>query len=348
MAWLKEEHPEIMAKVYKVFQPKDYLIFRLSGEFVTDNWSARSYANTKTGKLNGEIFDFCGLSQGIAPKTYHVDEVCGVVNNEDATSLGLRKGVKIICGSSDGFAAMIASGVLAEYNLAFNSTGTSEIIGCAREVKGKLENIYIFPEGVTREKDICLGPTQSGGSSLLWLCNQVLHIPFEEMVAYAEKAESGSDGLVFLPYLCGERAPIWDSKARGCFFGLKNTHTTAEIARSVMEGVAFSVRSVIEEAGQTPAKIRLVGGGSKIPVWCQIRADVLGIPVEIVDCEEACAQGGAILAGKGVGVYSSLQEGSQKTCKIKTTYFPNPAVKGKYDKNYEVYKALYQATKHLN
>jgi xylulokinase len=175
-----------------------------------------------------------------------------------------------------------------------------------------------------------------------------LHIPFEEMVAYAEKAESGSDGLVFLPYLCGERAPIWDSKARGCFFGLKNTHTTAEIARSVMEGVAFSVRSVIEEAWQTPAKIRLVGGGSKIPVWCQIRADVLGIPVEIVDCEEACAQGGAILAGKGVGVYSSLQEGSQKTCKIKTTYFPNPAVKGKYDKNYEVYKALYQATKHLN
>jgi xylulokinase len=348
MAWLKEERPDLAEKAYKVLQPKDYLLFKLCGEFVTDYWSARPFTNLQTGKINQEILDFCGYTEEIVPRLYAPDEICGELTSEEVCSLGLKKGVKLICGCSDGFAGLVSSGVFSEENLAFNSTGTSEIVAAANYKTAPFDGVYIFPEQVTGSVPVYLGPSQSGGGTLLWLCNNVLHLSFEEMVSLAEQAEVGCDGLVFLPYLSGERAPVWDSNAKGCFFRLKNTHTSCEMSRSVMEGVAFAVRSIIEGTGQTPDRLRLLGGGSKIELWNQIRADVLGIPVDVIDCEEACAQGGAMLAGKGIGVYSSLSEASRIVCKVKKTYSPNPNAKAIYDNNYAVYKALYQATKHLN
>ena len=195
---------------------------------------------------------------------------------------------------------------------------------------------------------MCFGPTQSGGASLIWFANNVLNVSFDKMIELAEKSSAGSNGLIFMPYISGERAPIWDGNAKGSFFGIKSTHTACDFARSVLEGVAFSIRSIMESTKQLGINtLRLLGGGSKIPLWCQIRADVLGVTVETVDCEESCAQGSAMIAGVGVGVYSSYKDAARKTCKVGCRYDPNIKNKEIYDKNYRAFKALYESTKEL-
>ena len=210
------------------------------------------------------------------------------------------------------------------------------------------EGLYIFPKSLTDEKTVCFGPTQSGGASLIWFAKNVLRISFEEMIALASQSSVGSNGLVFLPYINGERAPIWDGNAKGAFFGVKSTHTACDFARSILEGVAFSIRSIMEASGQVGlSTLCLLGGGSKIPLWCQIRANVLGVTVETVDCVEACAQGAAMIAGVGIGVYSSYEEAARKTCRVGNRYEPNIKNKEVYDRNYRVYKALYASTKEL-
>ena len=350
MSWVKENERKIAQKIYKVLQPKDYLIYKLSGKFVTDLWSARCFSNVHTGKPNEELLSFFGYEKSVVPETFKVADVCGNVVNETVQGLGLNKEVKIICGCSDGFAAMLASGLFGEVGVAFNSTGTSEMAGVAKmnESQSQGQGVYIFPSSLTDEKAVCFGPTQSGGASLIWFAKNVLNVSFDEMIELAEKSSAGSNGLVFLPYINGERAPIWDGNAKGCFFGIKNTHTACDFARSVLEGVAFSIRSIIEASGQMEiSTLRLLGGGSKIPLWCQIRADVLGVAVETVDCEEACAKGAAMIAGVGMGIYSSYRESAKKSCKVGSRYEPNFKNKEIYDRNYRVYKALYESTKEL-
>jgi xylulokinase len=348
MAWVKENESEIAERIYKVLQPKDYLIYKLSGKFVTDLWSARCFSNVHTGKPNEELLNFFGYNKDVVPETFKVADVCGKVENEEVQALGINNDVKIICGCSDGFAAMLSSGLFGEDNVAFNSTGTSEMAGVSKTDESISKGVYIFPKSLTEEKSVCFGPTQSGGASLIWFAKNVLRTSFEEMIELANQSPAGSNGLIFLPYINGERAPIWDSNAKGSFFGVKSTHTAFDFARSVLEGVAFSIRSIMEASGQTGiSTLRLLGGGSKIPLWCQIRADILGVAVETVDCAEACAQGSAMIAGVGIGVYSSYQEAAEKTCKVGERYEPQIENREVYNRNYRVYKALYENTKEL-
>ena len=348
MAWVKDNEPLLAEKIYKVLQPKDYLIYKLSGKFVTDLWSARCFSNVHTGKVNEELLAFFGYDKNVVPETFKVAEVCATLNNEQAEHLGLKKHLKIVCGCSDGFAAMLSSGIFSKEGVEFNSTGTSEMAGVVKTNESLSEGLYIFPKSLTDEKTVCFGPTQSGGASLIWFAKNVLRISFEEMIALASQSSVGSNGLVFLPYINGERAPIWDGNAKGAFFGVKSTHTACDFARSILEGVAFSIRSIMEASGQVGlSTLRLLGGGSKIPLWCQIRANVLGVTVETVDCVEACAQGAAMIAGVGIGVYSSYEEAARKTCRVGNRYEPNIKNKEVYDRNYRVYKALYASTKEL-
>lgn len=347
MAWLKDEAPQLAQKVYKVLQPKDYLIYKLSQSFVTDLWSARCFANVQTGKINAELLDFFGYGTDVAPQIYAPTAICASVYDEQAEKRGLRRGLPIVCGCGDGFAAMLSSGLFAAPSIAFNSTGTSEMAGCCTAEERSRDGLYTFPRALTGERAVLFGPTQSGGSSLIWFAENVLHISFEEMIEKASRSTAGSNGLVFLPYICGERAPIWDANAKGCFFGIKQSHTDCDFARSVLEGVAFSIRSLLEASGERVDVLRLLGGGSKLPLWCQIRADVLQAAVETVDCAEACAQGAAIIAGVGVGAYSSYHDAALKTCKVSKRYTPNAGNAAIYERNYKVYKSLYTATKDL-
>ena len=347
MAWVKDNEPEIANNIYKVLQPKDYLIYRLSNEFVTDFWSARTFVNINTGVINEELLSFYGYNKNVLPKIYKPTDVCATLNNEEVASLGLGNNLKIVCGCSDGFASVLSAGVFSKGNVAFNSTGTSEIAGVVKQNDKSFEGLHIFPKSLTNEKGVIFGPTQSGGSSLIWLAKNLLNVSFDEMISLAGKSPAGSNGIVFLPYISGERAPIWDSNAKGSFFGVKSSHTASDFARSVLEGVAFSIRNIMESSNQSIDELRILGGGSKIPLWCQIRADVLNANVNVIDCDEACAQGATILAGVGIGLYKSFADATEKVCKISKTYNPNKETESVYNKNYYVYKTLYENTKDL-
>ncbi len=348
MAWVKENEPDVYSRIYKVLQPKDYLIYKLTGRFVTDLWSARPFANVNTGLHNDEIFSFIGYDKTVSPEIYRVADTVGRITNERVIECGLAPDVCVVCGSSDGFASMVSSGIFEEPGLAFNCTGTSEMAGVSAASFIGADGMYLFPSSLTGEACVCFGPTQSGGSSLLWLAKNILGMEYDELIASASRSVPGSRGLVFLPYIMGERAPIWDGDAKGCFFGLKDMHTRDDMARSVLEGVAFSIRSLIEASGVDNVKrLRLIGGGSRVPLWCQIRADVLGIPLEVVECSEACAQGGAAIAGIGIGVYDSYKDAALKMCNVGAVYLPSAENREVYDKLYGIYRALYESTKNL-
>lgn len=348
MAWVKDEEPENAARIYKVLQAKDYLIYKITGRLVTDLWSARPFQNINTGAPLDELIAFFGYDRGIIPQCFRASELCGEVTDKECAVRGLPLGTGVACGCSDGFTSILSSGLFAESGVGFNCTGTSEMAGVTVKGEKRSDGMFIFPENLTGEKAVCFGPTQSGGTSLLWFCEKVLGIGYTELIEKAEKSVPGANGLVFLPYIAGERAPIWDGEAKGSFFGIKESHTDADFARSVLEGVALSIRSLLEATGEeAPKRVRLLGGGSRVELWCRIRADILGADIEIVDCNEACAQGGAAIAGIGIGEFKSYSDAARKMCKVKKTYTPNPDNKEVYDKSYRIYKALYEATKEL-
>ena len=174
---------------------------------------------------------------------------------------------------------------------------------------------------------------------------------FQNLVNSAEKETAGCNGLVFLPYLAGERAPIWDPEARGIFANINSQHNSGSFVRAIMEGVAFSVRHCIDIAqmatGITPDSIRLSGGGSKIPIWCNIRADICKTPIQMTKCNETSALGAVMLAGVGIGLWKDLCEASKCTVQTAQTYEPDSKNYDVYDENYYCYRELYLALKNI-
>ena len=348
MAWVKDNEPENATRIYKVLQAKDYLIYKITGKLVTDLWSARPFKNINTGEPLDELLGFFCYERTVIPEAFKASDVCGEVTDKESEKRGLPLGTKVICGCSDGFTSILSSGLFAEEGVGFNCTGTSEMAGVTVAGESRSDGMFIFPESLTGERAVCFGPTQSGGTSLLWFAKEVLGISYPELIERAEGSVAGANGLVFLPYIAGERAPIWDGEAKGSFFGIRESHTDCDFARSVLEGVAFSIRNLFEASGEkAPRRIRLIGGGSQVPLWCQIRADILGADIEIVDCKEACAQGGAAIAGIGIGLFESYSDAARKMCKVSRVYTANPENADTYARNYKIYKALYGATKEL-
>jgi xylulokinase len=195
---------------------------------------------------------------------------------------------------------------------------------------------------------VIYGTTQSGSSSLTWLYQNIIHeADYDGGINRAAEVPAGSGGVVFLPYLNGERAPIWDSRARGAFIGLSAAYDSRHLTRAVLEGVAMSVRHCIEAAsaasGERPRELRLMGGGSRSAVWNQIRADVCGIPVTVIEGDEGCATGAAMLVGYAAGIWPGLAEASAGLVHTVGRYEPDAAKKTVYDEAYAAYRYEYKA-----
>ena len=195
------------------------------------------------------------------------------------------------------------------------------------------------------------GGTTGGGGALKWLRETMCpELSFAEMSALAETAEPGSGGVTFLPYMAGERSPIWDPKACGVFFGLNFGVTRAQMIRACMEGVAYSLRHNLEtaaEAGARAGVLRAMGGSANSRIWTQIKADVTGCGIEVPGSDTATTLGAAMLAGVGTGVWQGFEEAARQTIRVNRTYEPDPAVKEIYDRGYETYRKLYGNLKDL-
>jgi len=357
LLWIKENEPEILEKTDKVLQPKDFINFKLTGSFATDSLSAASLVNIMDNKYHEEYFDLLGIPIHIVPEVRNSFEIMGKITKEISEITGLCPDTPVVTGWMDGTCCCIGSGMV-EHGRANDLSGTAENTGL-------MSKDFAFEEGLMVGPIFDLffigGGTSAGGYSLKWFRDTFgqieIHMAdqlsgFSSYMLLDIEAESippGSDNLIFLPYIKGERAPIWDPDAKGLFIGITERHTRAHFIRAIMEGVAYSIRHILEIAekasGIYAEEIRVAGGGGKSDIWNQIKADVLGRRFLKLKELEVGALGGAMLAGMGINTFKDQREASNKMVHIEKIIEPNMENHKRYDKLFNIYMQLYPLLK---
>lgn len=345
--WLKAHRPGDWARCVAVIQPKDFLACRLTGRVATDVNSAFCLFNPRTGQYAADFLALLGVEPEKMPPVLEPIAALGRVTPEAASATGLRPGTLVVTGTIDAWCDIIGCGGIAP-GCAVDVAGTSEVVALvtAEPVDGEGVSGASLSEG----RYWVGGPMQAGGAALAWLarCFYGREQPdFDLMEQEASAVAPGAEGLLFLPYLEGERAPVWDATARGAFVGLTGHHTRAHCARAVYEGVAFAVRDLLERcreaSGLVPEVLRVSGGGSASDFWNQVKADVTGISVQRVAVLDAACLGAALLAAVGVGAFGGLDEAAGAMVRVGDTFDPIPAHVARYDRLFAAWRRLYPA-----
>jgi xylulokinase len=359
--WVKNHQPEIFEKTRKVLLPKDYIRFMLTGEFATEvsDASGMQFLDVPKRTWSREVMDKLGIPFDWLPKVYESYEISGKLTKRAAELTGLQEGLPVAGGGGDQAAGAVGNGIVRPGVL-------SDTIGTSGVVFAHMDKVETDPKG--RLQTFChavpgawhvMGVTQGAGLSLQWFRNEFCAMEravaerigtdvYELMSQEALQAKPGCEGLIYLPYLMGERAPHLDPYARGVFFGLTARHRRQEMIRSVMEGVSFSQLdciSIIRELGVTSSEVRASGGGGKSVLWRQMISDMFETDVVTINSSEGGALGAALLAGVGTGVYKSVPEACDAVIKVAIRQKPDQANTEIYKKYYEIYKNLYTALK---
>jgi xylulokinase len=349
LLWLRRNEPDALDRAAHALDTKDWVNYRLTGLVASDPWSAKALANMRTGEPIQAWRELLGVDPGIAPPTRPASSACGPLCAEAAAELGLAPGTTVAIGWTDGACSMLGTGCFAASGVAYAVAGTSEVIGTTVPNPPSDPRIQSAP-GPDPRWTLLMGPTQSSGASVTWLAG-ILGVQAPELFALAAEAPSGANGLVFLPYLEGERAPIWDPSARGMLFGLSSSHGRAEMARAVLEGVTHSARHVLETieeiTGCNFGELRVCGGGSRSALWNQVKADLLGRTVRTTTAAETTSIGAAMLGGVAAGVFGSLDEAAGKLVRLGETYEPKAELRSLYDQAHHRYRELYPRVRDL-
>src|ERR1700674_1306411 len=311
--WVRTHEPEIWSRVRSVMLPKDYVRFKLTGGRVTDvaDASGTLLFDVVNRRWSAEMLDASDLRAEILPEVFESPGVSGRVSKDGAVASGLREGTPVIAGGGDQGAGAVGMGIVAPGNVSA-TIGTSGVVFAATsspvvEPKGRIHTFCHAIPGRWHG----MGVTQGAGLSLRWFRDQFGGgASYDVLMKEAAEAPAGADGLLWAPYLMGERTPHLDPNARGALVGLTAQHTRAHVIRAILEGVAFSLRDTftIFRELEVPVKtIRLGGGGARSALWQQIQADIYGMTVDLVAAEEGAAYGAALLAGVGAGVWRSVE-----------------------------------------
>lgn len=359
--WVKNNEPEIYEKCAHILLPKDFIRYKLTGEFATEvsDASGMQLLDVPNRKWSDQVLDALQIEKSLLGKVYESPEITGKVTKAASDLTGLAEGTAVVGGAGDNAAAAVGTGTVQD-GRAFTTIGTSGVVFAhtsklSIDPKGRVHTFCCAVPGAWH----VMGVTQGAGLSLKWFRDNFCH---EEMIAaagmkkdpyflmdkQAEEIPIGSDRLLYLPYLMGERTPHLDPNCRGVFFGLSAMHTRQHLLRAVMEGVTFSQRDSVEvlrEIGVSINEMLACGGGGSSPLWRQMLADVYGCPVKTVVSKEGPALGVAILAGAGTGVYSSVQDGCAAVIKTNPPQNPISQNSAEYEKFYNIYRALYPALK---
>jgi xylulokinase len=359
--WVKNNEPEIYEKVAKILLPKDYVRFMLTGVYATEvsDASGMQLLDVPNRDWSNEVLEKLGIDKNLLGKVYESQEVTGYITEEIAKLTGLRAGTPVVGGAGDQAAGAIGNGIV-------KSGVVSSTIGTSGVVFAYTDKVTIDPKG--RVHTLChavpntwhvMGVTQGAGLSLKWFRDNfcvseketadLMGVdPYELMNKEANKVPAGCEGLIYLPYLMGERTPHIDPNAKGVFFGLSARHGKRDMLRAVMEGVAYSLKDcmeIIKEMGITATEVRASGGGGKSELWRQIQADLFDADVVTINSSEGGALGVALLAGVGAGVYASVEEACDSVIKVVSKQNGIKENSEAYAKYYEIYKALYPALK---
>lgn len=360
LLWVKEKEPLIFGKVSKVLLPKDYIRFKLTGYVATDvsDASATLLFDVKRRKWSEEIISTLGFKPDSFPEIYESTDVTGEVSKEASRQIHLPSETKVIAGGGDSPVGAVGCGMITPGTLSSNIGSAGQIFTVLDEMKVDPKfRVHTFCHAVSG-KWYLQGAMLSAGLSLKWFV-ETLGIadalglgtadPYELISQEAGLVEAGSEGLIFMPYLMGERSPHMDPSARGVFFGLTSSHSRAHLARAIMEGVVYALRDSVEIFKELGVKIDGTlsrGGGAKSTVWRQIQADIFNSKVMTVETKEETAFGAALLAGVGTGIYKDLHEAVEKTVKVRCAENPEQERVKIYEYYYQkVYRELYPLLK---
>lgn len=349
--WLRAAEPERYARVARVLLPKDYVRLLLTGEYATDasDASGTLLLDIARRDWSADILGALEIPARWLPTVREGPERTGALRREVAEELGLPAGLPVAGGGGDNAAAAVGTGIVRE-GLLSSSIGTSGVLFAhterfAPDPSGRL---HAFCHAVPGKYHL-MGVTLSAGGSLgWWRATLGGETGYDELSAGAEGAPPGAEGLLFLPYLTGERTPHLDPAARGAFFGLTARHTGAHLTRAVMEGVVFSLRDALEimrGLGVAVNEVRATGGGSRGALWRQLQADIFDAAIRRTVAEEGPAYGAALLGGVAAGVYRDVEETCARIQLRDETTAPDPERAHVYQEYYEVYRSLYPATK---
>jgi len=346
--WVRENEPQVYKKVKHILLPKDYIRYKLTGEFAIDRAGGSGTILFDLAKRtwSDEIIKALEIPDAWLPPTFEGPEVTGKLNKNAAEETSLSEGIPVVGGGGDQAAQAVGVGAVQPGIIAL-TLGTSGVVFATTE------SPLVEPEGrlhafchAVPERWHFMGVMLSAAGSLQWYRDTLApDTSFNDLVAEANSVSPGSEGLLFLPYLTGERTPHPDPEARGAWIGLTVRHTRAHLTRAVLEGVAFGIKdsfNLIQSAG---LGVRISGGGAKSQLWQQIMADVLGTELVTVNTTEGAAYGAALLAGVGVGAYNSVYEACEATIQITGKTSPDNRVLQKYKDYYIRFQALYPVLK---
>jgi xylulokinase len=352
LLWVKEHEPEIFAKIRHVMCPKDYVRYRLTGEFAIDVQEASGtlMLDVTNRRWSKEVCDAAGIPESWLPKVYECTEVCARISEKAAGLTGLQAGTPVVAGAGDQGAGAVGMGILQPGSVSA-TIGTSGVVFAAtakptRDPKGRLHTFCHTP-GLWH----VMGVTQSAGLSFRWLKETFFAgQDYDALTALAAKIPAGSEGLEWAPYLLGERTPHLDPQVRAAFAGISSIHAAPHFVRAVLEGVAYSLQdtfTLFAELGIPVSAVRLSGGGAKGPLWRKIQAAVYGLPAEILTAEEGGAFGCAMMAGVGAGHWANLEEAAKVAIEVAQRIEPDPADQAAYAAGYAQWRKLYPALKTL-
>jgi len=351
LLWVRKHEPQIWERVRSVLLPKDYIRLKLTGDKASDvaDSSGTLLFDVRARKWSAEMLERFQIDESLLPTVVESTEVTGTVSKNGSDATGLKEGTPVVAGAGDNAAGAIGAGIVKPGSVGV-TIGTSGVVFIVTDqpkldLKGRVHSLCHAVPGRWH----MTGVTLAAGQSLKWFRENLGHgASYDELTKEAETIASGSDGTVWLPYLMGERTPHLDPNARAAFVGLTASHTRGHLTRAIMEGVAFSLREAIDifrELGASINEIRLGGGGAKSQLWRQIQADVYGQTVSTIKADEGAAFGAAILAGVGIGAWTTVDEACAATIKIDKHIEPDTASQEALEKNYTAYKLLHAALK---
>lgn len=354
LLWMRENEPELFAKIEKIMLPKDYLVYRFTGVHATDysDASGMLLLDVEHKCWSREMCAICGINEAQLPALYESWQPVGGLKAEAAAVLGLPAGVVVCAGAGDNAAAAVGTATVGEgrCNISLGTSGTV-FISSKKFGVDPSNGLHAFAHADGGWH--LMGCMLSAASCNKWWMDDVLRLtqdayPAEQAPITPDKL--GENRVFFLPYLMGERSPINDTDARGAFFGLSMDTARADMTQAVLEGVAFAIRDSVEVARSIGVEIprsNLCGGGSKSPLWRTILANVLGIPLDLLVTEQGPGYGGALLAMVACGRYPSVQAAADALVTVRETVQPDPALTAKYEARYQKFRQIYPACRQL-
>lgn len=353
LLWVKNHQPQIFAKIRHIMCPKDYVRYRLTGEFAIDVQEASGtlLLDVAHRRWSSEVAEAAGIPESWLPRVYESPEICARITEKAAGLTGLKAGTPVAAGAGDQGAGAVGMGILQPGSVSA-TIGTSGVVFAAtaeptKDPKGRLHTFCHAVPGLWH----VMGVTQAAGLSLSWLketffCGQ----GYDALNTQAAAVPAGSDGVEWAPYLLGERTPHLDPDVRAAFVGLGAKSTAGHCIRAVLEGVAYSLQdtfTLFHELGIPVSGIRLGGGGARGPLWRRIQAGIYGHPVEVLVAEEGGAFGCALLAGVGAGHWDNLDKACAQALRVAERVEPEAADLAAYKTGYEKWRKLYPALREL-